>query len=71
MEWFWDAYAPNPAVRRQVLASPLRAAGVPVTSVHFPEVTNDFMMLNPLRETAAARTATRLAGTTLRQALHG
>jgi len=104
MEWFWDAYAPNPAVRRQILASPLRAsvgqlrglpkallitssnvlrdegmaygaklraAGVPVTSVHYPKVTSDFVMLNPLRETAAAREATRLAGTTLRQALHG
>jgi acetyl esterase/lipase len=25
MEWFWDAYAPNPAQRREIYASPLQA----------------------------------------------
>ncbi len=103
MQWFWDAYAPDQAVRKEITASPLRAseqelaglppalvivdendvlrdegeayahkliaAGVEVTAVRFLATFHDFMMLNPLRDTPAVRTAILLTNMTLRQAL--
>lgn len=57
MRWFWDHYAPDPAVRTQVLASPLRAvdlAGLPPTLL--VQAGHD-----PLRDEGAAYAA-RLAG---------
>jgi len=47
----------------EAYAAHLRAAGVPVTTVRYDGVHHDFMMLNPLRETAAARAA-------IEQAIH-
>jgi acetyl esterase len=104
MEWFWDAYAPDEALRSEPYASPLRAsaemlakvppayvcvdeadvlrdegeayaarlraAGVPVTTVRYDGAIHDFMMLNPLRETQAARGAIAQAAAVLRSALH-
>lgn len=55
----------------EAYANKLRAAGVPVTAVRFQGMIHDFVMLNALRDTHAARTATALAVSTLRQALHG
>ncbi|MFG2757937.1 alpha/beta hydrolase [Streptomyces wuyuanensis] len=103
MEWFWDAYVPDPARRSGVTVSPLRAsrdelaglppafvlageadvlrdegeayaaglraAGVPVTTVRYCGITHDFMMLDPLRETHAARAAVAQAAAVLRSAL--
>jgi acetyl esterase len=104
MQWFWDAYAPDRAVRGRITASPLRAsvaelrglprallitdsdvlldegrayanklraAGVPLTYRHYPQIIHDFMMLNALRDTRSARDAVALASTTLRRALYG
>ncbi|KUN09566.1 hypothetical protein AQI95_04405 [Streptomyces yokosukanensis] len=48
----------------------LRQAGVPVTAVRFQAVIHDFVMLDALRDTHAARTATDLAARTLGAALH-
>jgi acetyl esterase len=104
MAWFWDAYAPDVAMRGEATASPLRAsieelaglpesfiivdecdvlrdegeayarkltaAGVRCTSVRYNGTLHDFMMLNALRETAAATTAIGQAVQVLRQALH-
>ncbi|EWT02331.1 esterase [Intrasporangium oryzae NRRL B-24470] len=50
-------------------ASKLRAAGVPVTAVRFGGIIHDFVMLNALADTQAARGAMSLAASTLRQAL--
>jgi acetyl esterase len=103
MAWFWDCYAPDPAVRSEITASPLRAsledlqglppaflivdeadvlrdegeayaaklraAGVPVTTVRYDGICHDFMMLNPLKDTNAAKAATAQAIAVLRQAL--
>jgi acetyl esterase len=41
----------------EAYAAHLRAAGVPVTTVRYDGIHHDFMMLNPLRETAAATAA--------------
>lgn len=105
MEWFWNAYEPNPAERKKPLQSPLKAsldqlhglppalivtaendvlrdegeayahqlmkAGVSTTAVRFLGTIHDFVMLNPLSATPAARGAISLANTSLRQALHG
>ncbi|GIF70009.1 esterase [Asanoa ishikariensis] len=102
MAWFWDNYAPDDAVRRELTASPLRAsteelrglptafvvvaeadvlrdegeayaaklraAGVPVTTVRYDGICHDFMMLNPLKDTRAARAATAQAIGALRYA---
>jgi acetyl esterase/lipase len=103
MKWFWDAYAPDTAVRSQPLASPLRAstaqlaglpkalvitdsdvlhdegreyadklrtADVPVTYVNYPRVVHDFVMLNALADTQAAKSAVAKATAALREALH-
>jgi acetyl esterase len=91
MEWFWDAYAPDPRQRAEITASPnkaaaeqvtglpptflcvdeadvlrdegeayaakLRSAGVPVTTVRYDGTIHDFMLLNALSDTRAARAA--------------
>jgi acetyl esterase len=103
MEWFWDAYTPNPADRSEITASPnqasleqltglppalvfvdeadvlrdegeayaakLRSAGVPVTTVRYDGTVHDFMLLNSLSYTRAARAATDQAAKFLRAAL--
>jgi acetyl esterase/lipase len=53
----------------EAFADKLRDAGVPVTAVRFQGIIHDFVMLNALAETQAARGATALACTTLRRAL--
>jgi acetyl esterase len=104
MAWFWDAYLPDPAARREVTASPLRAgpedlaglpdafiivaecdvlrdegeayaakltgAGVRCSSVRYNGTFHDFMMLDAVRQTAAATSATAQAIDVLRRALH-
>jgi acetyl esterase len=54
----------------EAFAGKLREAGVPVTSVRFQGIIHDFLMLNALAHTQAARGAMTLAIGTLRQALH-
>ncbi|MFH8342459.1 alpha/beta hydrolase [Streptomyces sp. AM6-12] len=54
----------------EAYASKLRAAGVPVTAVRFQGIIHDFVMLNALRDTHAARAAIDLATRTLHRALH-
>ena len=41
--------------RSEPFASPLRAAGVAVTTVRYDGIIHDFMMLNPLSGTHATR----------------
>ncbi|GAB2729242.1 alpha/beta hydrolase [Kitasatospora kifunensis] len=53
----------------EAYANKLRGAGVPVTAVRYQGIIHDFVMLNALRETQAARSAIALAATTLREAL--
>jgi len=53
----------------EAYAAKLRLAGVPVTTVRYDGTIHDFMMLNPLRETHAARAATDQAAAVLRHAL--
>jgi acetyl esterase len=53
----------------EAFASRLRDAGVPVTAVRFQGTIHDFVMLNALSGTQAARAATLLAAGVLRQAL--
>ncbi len=103
MEWFWDAYTPDPAQRSEITASPnqasleqvtglppalvfvdeadvlrdegeayaakLRRAGVPVTTVRYDGTVHDFMLLNSLSQTRAARAAIDQAAAFLRAAL--
>jgi acetyl esterase len=103
MEWFWDAYIPEPAQRHEITASPnqatldqvaglppalvfvdeadvlrdegeayaakLRTAGVPVTTVRYDGTVHDFMLLNSLSQTRAARAAIDQATAFLRAAL--
>jgi acetyl esterase len=54
----------------EAYASRLRGAGVEVTAVRYDGAIHDFMMLNPLSETHAARAAIAQAIAALRQALH-
>ncbi|WP_020419138.1 alpha/beta hydrolase [Amycolatopsis sp. ATCC 39116] len=54
----------------EAYANKLRAAGVPVTAVRYQGIIHDFVMLDALRDTNAARAATRQAGDFLRDALH-
>jgi acetyl esterase len=54
----------------EAYAARLRAAGVAVTTVRYAGITHDFMMLNPLSDTRAARAAIAQAISVLRQALH-
>ena len=53
----------------EAFASKLREAGVPVTAVRFQGIIHDFVMLNALAQTQAARGAMTLAIGTLRHAL--
>ncbi|WP_395575652.1 alpha/beta hydrolase [Streptomyces sp. BK79] len=53
----------------EAYANKLRAAGVPVTAVRYQGIIHDFVMLNALRDTHAARSAIALAVETLRLAL--
>jgi acetyl esterase len=103
MKWFWDAYAPDVAVRKNPTASPLQAsldelhglppalvitdendvlrdegeayadkmaqAGVSVTAVRYLGAIHDFVMLNAISDTTAARSAIRMANSALRDAL--
>jgi acetyl esterase len=103
MEWFWDAYLPDPTARKQPTATPLNAsldqlaslpealvvvdendvlrdegeayarklsdAGVRVTSVRYNGTIHDFVMLNALADTPAARGAIAQAVGALRGAL--
>jgi acetyl esterase/lipase len=105
MKWFWDAYLPDVAARKNPTASPLQAsldelhglppalvitdendvlrdegeayadkmmqAGVSVTAVRYLGAIHDFVMLNPISDTPAARGAIRQANATLRDALAG
>jgi acetyl esterase/lipase len=50
-------------------AGALRAAGVPVTTVRYDGIIHDFMMLNALSGTQAARAAIGQASAILRAAL--
>ncbi|MFD4543247.1 alpha/beta hydrolase [Streptomyces bauhiniae] len=52
-------------------AGKLRAAGVPVEHLDYPETVHDFMMLNALRDTPSAKDAVARTGAALRKALHG
>jgi acetyl esterase len=54
----------------EAYASKLREAGVPVTAVRYEGIIHDFVMLNALADTNAARAATAQAGQTLYDALH-
>jgi acetyl esterase/lipase len=54
----------------EAYARRLTAAGVRCTSVRYNGTLHDFMMLNALRETAAAATAIGQAAQVLREALH-
>ena len=47
------------------------AAGVAVTTVRYDGITHDFMMLNPLSDTHAARAAVAQAISVLRGAFYG
>jgi acetyl esterase/lipase len=53
----------------EAYAASLRAAGVPVTSVRYNGTIHDFVMLNALRDTKAAKAATAQGGEFLRAAL--
>jgi acetyl esterase len=54
----------------EAYAARLRRAGVAVTTVRYDGITHDFMMLNPLSDTHAARAAVAQAISVLRAALH-
>ena len=104
MKWFWNAYLPDEAKRKEPTASPLQAspeqlnglppalvivdendvlrdegeayarklsqAGVKVTSMRYNGTIHDFVLLNAIAETPAARSAITVANDTLRSALH-
>ncbi|HVY96867.1 MAG TPA: alpha/beta hydrolase [Solirubrobacterales bacterium] len=53
----------------EAYAARLRSAGVDVTAVRYDGITHDFMMLNPLSRTHAARAAIAQAISVLREAL--
>jgi acetyl esterase/lipase len=63
VQWFWDQYTTDPAQRAEITASPLRAtteqlAGLPQALVITGQgVIHDFVMLNALSDTHAARAA--------------
>jgi acetyl esterase len=103
MEWFWNAYAPDLATRKQPMVSPLQSsieqlrglppalvitdendvlrdegeayahklmqAGVSVTAVRYLGTIHDFVMLNAIADTPAARAAIAQANNALRSAL--
>jgi acetyl esterase/lipase len=53
----------------EAYAAKLRRAGVAVTTVRYDGAVHDFMLLDPLRDTQAARAATAQAAAVLRAAL--
>ncbi|WP_143677964.1 alpha/beta hydrolase fold domain-containing protein, partial [Streptomyces rhizosphaericus] len=53
----------------EAYAAKLREAGVPVTALRMQGIIHDFLMLDPLRDTRAARAALALAVDTLRDSL--
>jgi len=104
MEWFWNAYVPNVAERKNPLVTPLNAtlqqlkglppalvitdendvlrdegeayahklmdAGVDVTATRYLGTIHDFVMLNALADTPAAKAAVTQANQKLRAALY-
>jgi acetyl esterase/lipase len=54
----------------EAYAAKLRAAGVPTTAVRYTGTVHDFVMLNALHDTCAARAAIAQAASVLRVALH-
>lgn len=54
----------------EAYAAKLREAGVDVTAVRYLGIIHDFVMLNPLRDTAAAQSAISLAGSWLKNHLY-
>ena len=54
----------------EAYAAKLRTAGVDVTAVRYQGIIHDFVLLNALKDTHAARAATRQGGDFLRTALH-
>jgi acetyl esterase len=54
----------------EAYAAKLRAAGVPVTQVRYGAITHDFVMLNTLHDTEAAKAAVAQAVAVLSAALH-
>jgi acetyl esterase len=54
----------------EAYAAKLRQAGVPVAQVRYQGMIHDFVMLDALAETSAARAATAQGALTLRNALH-
>lgn len=54
----------------EAFAGKLRAAGVPVTQVRYGGIVHDFVMVNSLHDTHAAKAAVAQAVATLRSALH-
>ncbi|MBF6472107.1 MULTISPECIES: alpha/beta hydrolase [Nocardia] len=54
----------------EAFAGKLRAAGVPVTQVRYGGIVHDFVMVNSLHDTHAAKAAVAQAVATLRGALH-
>jgi len=55
----------------EAYAAKLRSAGVPITAVRYQGIIHDFVMVNALRDTHAAKAATAQGGEFLRAALHG
>jgi acetyl esterase len=104
MKWFWDAYVPNVAERKNPLVTPLNAtldqlkdlppalvitdendvlrdegeayahklmnAGVEVTATRYLGTVHDFLMLNALADTPAAKAAVAQANEKLHAALY-
>ncbi|MTD16898.1 alpha/beta hydrolase fold domain-containing protein [Nakamurella sp. YIM 132087] len=54
----------------EAYAAKLRAAGVPTTAVRYQGIVHDFVMVDAMRDTHAARAATAQGGLFLRDALH-
>lgn len=54
----------------EAFAAKLRRAGVAVTAVRYTGILHDFVMLNQLHDTQAARAAIAQAATTLKEALY-
>ena len=54
----------------EAYAAKLRSAGVPVTAVRYPGIIHDFVMVNAMRDTHAAKAATAQGGEFLRAALY-
>jgi acetyl esterase len=55
----------------EAYAAKLRRAGVPVTAVRYQGAIHDFVMVNSLRDTHAAKAATAQGAAFLKAALHG